>query len=493
MSNKGLGTKLKAFLLSYKFWWLLVAVVLLSRIPTMLFPYDSDHWIFYYVGKHWFDGGTLYLTVWDHKAPVVFAINGLMSWLFGDNILLHRALFTLLAALSVWLFFATTKRFLLYIGVRNVELSSRLASLVFAFWVNLSQFTNSGNSTENYGVLVLLLSLYCYLRFRDQRHWKWLLYSGAAISILVFLKINFSILVLPLIIDFIRQEIHNVKKLLAYGLVWISPTLLQIYFWATYFNGRKTLPDAIIASLTFNSKYLLAGWAGNLSGQFIFIALLGVSAVFFLGFILKAWKGRDFSKNKIILISTMLSAVLFSVILGTFYSHYYLIVMPYLCLLVAVYWREVISSKILLYSCIISAILSLGISTKQLYNNYYGSAHQEYIEMKNAAQYINQHTTSNDKIIYYGYGATFYELSHRDSGSRFISASHPLIDEREGFGYKLTDKYLDDMTMSVPKYIIVNLETKNLYYGNTRVKQYFESRYKIESTMPGYEILVKTN
>lgn len=493
MSDKRLRRRIKTFLLSARFWWLLITVGLISRVATLLFPFDSDHWIFYYVGKHWFDGGTLYLTAWDHKAPIVFAINGFMSWLFGDNIIIHRVFFTFLAAISTWVFYATSKRLLRYIGIRNIEGSSRIATLAFVFWSNLSQFTNSGNTTENYGVLFLLLALYCYLIFRDLRHWKWLLYSGAAISMLVFLKINFSILLLPMIIDFIRQEAGNIKKFLTYGFAWVSPTLFQIYYWATYFNGRETLPDAIIAGLSFNSKYLRAGWSGNLSGQLIFITLLGVSAIFFLGFLIKAFVHRDFSKQRIIVISLALSSIFFSVILGTFYNHYYLIVMPYLCLLVSIYWREVMSSKLLMSMCIISVMLSYGVSTKQLYNNFFGSAHAEALEMKNAAEYIKDRTNPTDKIIYYGYGATFYELADRESGSRFISASHPLIDERENFGYKFTNKYIGDMAMSVPKYIVINSTTKDLYYENTRVKQYFNNHYKLETFMPGYEILVRSN
>ena len=493
MSDKRLRRRVKTFLLSAKYWWVLIGVALLSRISTLLFPFDSDHWIFYYVGNHWFAGGTLYLTAWDHKTPVIFAINGFMSFVFGNNLLLHRLFFTFIAGLSLWVFYTTAKRLMRYIGLRNIEGSARISTLVFGFWSNLSQFTNSGNTTENFGVLVILLALYCYLRFVEERHWKWLLYSGASISILVFLKINFSILLIPLVIDFVRRELPTIKSFVAYGMVWVFPTLFQAYYWAAYFNARKMLPDAIIAGISFNGKYLRAGWAGNLSGQLLFIAILGIALLFFAGFIFFAIKQKPVRNKKIFIFSIAATTIIFGGILGTFYTHYYLITVPYLSLLVAVYWREVMSSKILVIASIIGIFGSFGVSSKQLYNRFYGSAHSEAVQMKNAANYINIHTTNNDKIIYDGYGATFYQLANRDSGSRFISASHPLIDEREGFGYNFTGKHIGDMAMNEPKYIIINKATKDLYDQNMRAAQYFNNHYTLEIELPGYEILRRSN
>ena len=489
MSDKRLRRKLKTFTLSAKFWWVLILVGFFSRIATWLFPYDSDHWIFYYVGKHWFDGGTLYLTVWDHKSPIIFAINGFMSFIFGDIDILHRIFFTIIAAASTWLFYITCKGLLSYSGIRNIEGSSRLATLFFVFWSNLSQFTNSGNTTENFGVFFLLTSLYFYLRYRNKNQLSWLFYSGISISFLVLLKINFSILIIPLIADFILNNRRNIKKIISDGLVWVTPLLAHSLYWVIYFRDRNLLNEAFVASFSFNSKYLRAGWAGNISGQLIFIIILIIAACFFAGFIYNAFKMRKFSQKGILITGIAVSSVLFSVILGTFYDHYYLITIPYFCMLIAFYWRQVASSKLFLIFCYIGLVGSYGISIKQLYNRYYGYVKEESVMMQNAADYIASNTIPSDKIIYHGYGATFYQLSNRDSGSRFISASHPLIDERENFGYQLTEKHISDMERSIPKYLIIKNSTKELYNQNTKVKNYIESKYTLETKLPGYEVL----
>lgn len=465
----------------------------LARLATWLFPVDSDHWIFYYVGKHWFDGGALYLTAWDHKAPLIFAFNGLMSDALGNNLVLHRIFLTVLSVSSVFLFYITTKALFRHIESRSVEINARVATLVFAFWSNLSQFTNSGNTTESYGVIFLLLAVYFYHRYREKLHWKWLLYSGVAVSLLIYLKINFAILLLPLIIDFIRLNYKNHRIFIFSGFIWVIPTIIQTVYWYWYFSTLGLLPDAVVAGLTFNSKYLRAGWAGNLSGQLLFIAILAIAGLFFVSFVKAGLGIRNYKSKSYLIFLITATSLLFSIILGTFYNHYYLIVIPYLSMLAGLYWRKIINSKLVLIACFIGLVGSYGVSTKQLYNSFFGSVRLEYSQMKNAAEYVKSNSSKDDKIIYHGYGATFYHLSDRDSGSRFISASHPLIDERENFGYNLTGKHIGDMAMNKPKYVVVNLSTKDLYNQNSRVKKYFENHYKLEKTLPGYEILVLTD
>src|SRR5664279_772990 len=91
------------------FWVLVVFVFIVARIATWGYPFDSDHWIFYYVGHNWFHGGTLYVTAWDHKPPMIFVFNGLMSLMFGGNIVWHRIWLTALSILDIALFWQLLK------------------------------------------------------------------------------------------------------------------------------------------------------------------------------------------------------------------------------------------------------------------------------------------------------------------------------------------------------------------------------------------------
>src|SRR5437588_3182285 len=154
------------------FWSALVATYVVSRLGTWGYPYDSDHWIFYYVGANWFHGGSLYVTAWDHKPPVVFFVNGLMSIVFGGNIVLHRLVFTLFSLLDTYLFYrlcsmlaprlANERRALGW----NPTLFTQVAVVSYVFWRDLSQFTSSANNTENLGLLLVLGLLLSFVSYR---------------------------------------------------------------------------------------------------------------------------------------------------------------------------------------------------------------------------------------------------------------------------------------------------------------------------------------
>lgn len=484
-----LSSRAKKLIEGPKFWFILAIVYIIARLPTWFFPFDSDHWIFYYVGRKWLDGAVLYLQVWDHKSPLIFAINGGMHAVLGDNLVLHRLFLTGVSLLSIWLFYCVVLRILRAVKVKDLALTARLATLVFAFWANLSQFTNSGNNTENFGVVALLLSVLFYLKWKETKLWKWLLYSGVGISLLVFLKINFCILLLPLVIDFIVTLRKDKKKILSLGAVWIAPLLAQALLWYSYFAPRGLLGDWWIAMVSFNSKYLRAGWAGNLSGQLIFLVILGIAALFFVGCYVKLFQDMKRKTAYPLVVTIGGSALLFSVILGTFYTHYYLIVIPYFCIIFAVYWQKVITSKLYLLLAIVGAVGSLGIAYRQLYNNFYGPAAADFAAMQSAAVVVTNKTSDKDTIFFYGYGATFYQLSDRDSGSRFISASHLLIDEREGFGFGFTDKFIGDMQVSGAKYVIIDPGTIDIYSENEKAMTYINNKYELELTVNGYQLL----
>lgn len=483
-----LRSQARDFLVSRNFWWLTAGVFGVARIATWLFPFDSDHWIFFYVGKHWFDGKELYLQVWDHKSPVIFAINGLMSKVFGDSLVLHRIFLTAVTALGIWLFYLVSLRLFAELRRKSAVLDARIATILFSFWVNLSQFTNSGNDTEAFGVIALLAAAYCYLRFRSDHQWKWLLYSGIGVSFLVFLKVNFSLLMLPFIVEFCRTYAKQWRRFFGYGVIWALPTGLQFLAWYSYFEPRNLFGEFWIAMIGFNSKYAKVGWTGGLSSNLLsFLMILGIAALFFAGAHWFAWKKRSVEKNGMLLLLAGV-ALFFSGVSGTFYSHYFLIIIPYLCIVAAAYWREIVRARPLLTLAVVGVLGSFAISCKQLYNSFYGAAAADARNMSAAARYVEARTTNADTIIFDGYGATFYQLAHRDSGSRFISASHPLIDSRENFGYGLTRKYVGDMAISQPKYVVIDMATAAIYAENTDATRYFANHYERETTLPGYEI-----
>ncbi len=448
-----------------------------------------------------FNGATLYVDMWDHKSPLIYAYNGILSKLFGDNIILHRVFFTVIAILAVWLFYKTALLLYRQLKLKNQPALARLSTLVFAFVANLAVFTNSGNNNENLGILFLLAVLYWYLRWRenplDKRHY--LLMSGLAASLVFVLKANFAVLLLPVVVDLIIVTRKNVYRLISSLCLFAAGTLLHLLLWAIYFQQVGTFKQFLIATFEFNSKYMSAlGWDIHATGIVIFVGILVLLLLFFAPFIIRAWTAfiKDKGNDNLLINLLGICSLIFMVLAGTFYSHYFLIALPWLCLVFGATYQ--LKSKLkprLLLSCLgIVALLLAGASYKQLYNSYLGGVKTEANNQVAVANYINEHTAPGDTFFAYTYGATFYELAQRDSGSRYISASHLLIDYKHQFGYNLNEQFIFDMICKEAKYVIMFSDVNDIYrVQNPVAMRFINNNYHLETTLNGYDILVRNN
>lgn len=475
---------------SPRFWWLFGGFTILVRIPTLLFPYDSDHWIFQYVGKHWLAGDTLYVDAWDHKSPLIFLINGLMQKILGDSLILHRVFLSLVYAVTLFVFYKASMKVYEYLGVNNTQIRARISLIVFAFFTSLSQLTNSGNNTENFAILLIALLYLLYVSHAKRlSFFSWQTYViGVVIGLIVGLKANFLLLLIPIGLDLALKHFRSINKLMVMFLIVASGILTVVAPFYVYFKSQGTLNELYVASFEFNSKYLQSGWAGNLSGQLIFIVILLITFIVFAPTIYRAFRSKQPMQHAI-----AASTLLFMVALGTFYSHYYLVLMPGLSVLFGIHYQWYSARRVRLYFAVVCVILASVISFRQLYNSISGEAKKQFDKDIAAANYIKENSDQSDKIFYYGYGATFYRLSDRDSGSRYVSASHLLIDWREGFGYDFNGLFMRDMELNKTRYVIIPDVTRDLYDDNAPVMQYFDNHYKITKALPGYAIYERTN
>lgn len=486
------------------FWLLCGLVLIVSRMATWFFPFDSDHWIFYYVGRRWAEGASLYVDMWDHKSPLIFGFNAVLYKIFGGNLIAHRLVFTLIAIITIWVFYKTAKLLLTQINTKNEAINAKISTLFFIFFANISQFTNSGNNNENLAMLPLLGALYFYLKYRqkDKQKWYLLLVSGLAAGITFTLKANFAILILPIVIDLFYLHRKNIFKAVYSLAIFGFATVAQLGLWALYFKHLGTFNNFWIATFEFNSKYIKAlGWDFGAPGIMIFLLVLVLLLAFFAPFLFVAIsKTRQILRTKnynfeLIVPLMAMSVLTFVIMAGTFYSHYFLITMPYLCLVLGATLHYVIKfkySKILAFIGLGIIALMLIISYKQMYNNFRGSAASEIANQRLVADYIKAHTNNNDKIFANVYGATFYKLTDKNSGTRFISASHLLIDYKHGFGYDFNGTAIKDLENSKPKYIIISADPDDLYIKkNPVMTKYIKDNYTFEATVAGYQILAR--
>ena len=485
-------------------YWLIVAVVFaVARLATWGYPFDSDHWIFYYVGHDWIvNGGQLYVTAWDHKPPMIFLFNGVMSLFLGDNIVLHRVWLTAFAVLDTWLFYLVAKRLMpsLLSGVKstvNVDTALKLTLLLYVFLRNLSQFAANGNTTENYGLIFLLGMIWAYLRFLDAKHWGWLVLAGFFCANLFWLKGNLILLGAILGVLILIQGWKHPARLVGQVMAFVAPIIAISAGWAAYFSAQGTFNDFVTASFTFSSKYASSAWAGKVSVNALlvlttFALLVPVLAFFavYLRDIRAQWRNVAY---QLVGLSFMVGLALITAV-GSFYPYYLLIIMPFMVIIVMYGLFRIDSLSTLLRRSLVALlaltlVANFAISLRQLLNNYAGVTKVEAAEYTQAANYVKAHTTADQRVFAYDYGATFYELAQRQSAARFISASHLLLDYRDKYGFGFDDEFISQMEKTQAPYIVLNDDSRDLYFTNTPVATYLTAHYKPVEKFGAIEVL----
>ncbi len=512
------------------FWIALVLIFIITRTATWFYPYDSDHWIFYYVGKAIANGQLLYVGAWDHKPPLIFEFNAFMHLIFGGNLVLHRIFLTSLAIFDIFLFYKLSSLFAkgLTLGKNNADKIIKIALLLYVFWRNLSQFTSSGNNTENIGLIFLMLMFLAFFKFyslvssrakrsaaegslenvekgflhsssrevgrNDNSRYWFLFLSGICLSVLFYLKPNFSLLSIPILIEIFLMSYKSIKKFVVNYFVFGVPFVIFSVFWILYFNSQNALNDFLVASFFFSSAYAKSTWGGNVSPQGIFILMLLPLVIPLAVFGYRFLKDfRKIKKDNIyrFLFFMFISSLIFGFGLGSFYPYYFLILLPSF-ILVMVYSGDVflkigkLKNLFLVLILLAGMVVSLGISAKQFLNSFSGPVKTELSEYQQVADYIKANSDKDDKIIAYTYGAVLYRMTERDSGSRFISASVLLLDERDNYGFNLDDTFISDIKKSKPKYWIISKDEGSLYYQNKKVILYMLNNFTLEKEFGNY-------
>jgi len=490
-------------LTNYQFFAFLVGFYLLTRLNTWFYPIDNDHWIFWTVAQDWVTGGKLYLTTWDHKPPMIFLFNALLYLLGGDNLWIHRLVITVISFLGVVLFYQLLRFLFSDNSQLETNLKVRLSVIIYVFWINLSHISAGGNNNENLGIIFLLISYLAYFYFWKSEKWFYLLISGLSVSVLFFLKPNFILFFVPVLIDLLFFKVKQMSFIKLTKILFLLglPILIHICFWLIYFYLNDSLYDFFIASFLFNSKYLATGWLGKVSGQLIFIfiifpIILSLLVAAFYLFRKQTLFSQTELSNPPFIVSWLIISVIYVVMLGTFYPYYYLMIVPILAVLTGFSLSKMVQptcfDKMILNLIIVSFIGSFIFSWKQPYNFFFGQVNNDFQEKLLVAEYIKANTTEEDAIIAYVYGSTFYYLTERKPGVRYVSASHPLLDYREKFGFQFNQKFIEDAEKNQPKYLIVANFDK-LYSTNYELMDYFNQHYFLEKTFTNYSVFKRSS
>lgn len=304
--------------------------------PFLQEPLERDEGAYGYAAQVLLDGGVPYRDSFDHKPPLVYFIYAVIVKIAGPTLTGVR-LFTLgwglLAVLAVggagWLLWG-----------RGAGLA---AAFLYALFSGGPLIYGTSANTETFMVLPLLLALLCFIcQQRDLRPngaaVPWLFLAGLFSGLAVMLKQTavFNMLVfLPFLLRGRRGLARRLLQLAAGAAV--VPLLL-----AAYFAVRGAWSDFFYCTVLVNKKYLATvpggfwtrlseGLAITFNIALLENAWLWIFSLLALGLIMR----RDRRRENILVVLWGFASLLAVTLSGLFLGHYYIQVIPALCLLSA--------------------------------------------------------------------------------------------------------------------------------------------------------------
>lgn len=426
----------------------------LAMSPALLNPW-SDSSAYAYIAQVIRDGGLPYRDAWDHKPPLIYALDALSFTLFGEN---RWALWGL-ERITV---FVTA--LLLYRLLRAMGLRTRLAGaggigfvllVCRTAWVGL-------NTPEMVALPFQIITLGAGLRLLHDPRNRWALIAGLSAGVALLGKqttFGAVLMFVPAVgiaqRGWLRQHARQVIVMAASSL--IAPGIVAVYL-----GLRGGLPEAIQAVLIYN-RYHVDGfdgraWLRSTLDSKVVIEIYGPLAYFaFTGVLYRRSAG---SGETFVLWLALTCAADFVVtnVSGRGYAHYFLTPLAAFVPLVLVglaWWLDqdwvrgfrratwAYLALVVIVPSILELVLALSVSEGKLW----GAPRRSSV-----AAYVRDHTRPGDRVLNWGHANDVNFGSDRRSPSRYFY-SLPLV--LDGFATpRRVQAFLDELQANRPVLIV---------------------------------------
>ncbi|MFH1832731.1 MAG: hypothetical protein ABH816_01000 [Candidatus Levyibacteriota bacterium] len=473
---------------SKDFWFLLVNffVFFLLRLPSLFEPYwYGDEGIYQTIGIAIQSGKLLYRDIWDNKPPLLYILYGIFS---SDQFII-RLVSLIFGFLSVVIFFYLAKR-IFENNNKATFISTSLFSLIFALPLIEGNIANA----ENFMLLPILASALLIFKLKDSNiHLKKIIIhnsclpagkayflilfsSGFLLSLAFLFKIVaiFDAAAFFLFIFFLNySSFKEIKKLAIKIIPFILGFIIPIFVVALFFLMNGAFFDFLKASFVQNVGYVGYG------NQFLFPQGLLVTKLLILsGFIFFLFKKRgEFSKSTLFIL-IWFSLSLFNAFFSQRpYSHYLLVLLPSLCLMLGLFYFEKKYQKFVIAIIAVSLILiakNFTVYGKTL--NYYPNfisfvfdkkstlSYQSFFDRNTPidyklSEYINGRTKKDDKIFIWGNNAQVYKMTNKIPIGRYTVAYHMTSSQ------KTLEETKEIFNKTRPKYVIITSWRNPIPFG----------------------------
>ena len=449
----------------------LVAIVgAATSLPSLR---DSTHEL-QRVGAAWlWDSAILYVQAWSHSSPQTLFFAGLYDRIASSSflaILIEIVVMTCAAALA----FQIVSR-LLKNRIRDqqaVLLLAAATTLIPGVW-------QPGITTGKLGLLFGLVAYAGYLLWcasgpsqsifgPTKRNWRWLLFAGVGVALLLHTSLFFAIFTLPLLADIMYRHVRMA------GLVMIPPVLLSVVWLSV------VIPHGIVHH-AWQAYVLDLQFFTHESGFFSYAWPLLLPTALVAAMALVQAEGSYFRRN---LLAWLLALV---IVLSVFFAPAGILQSITLCVILCAFLytprtRQIVGARYMIVAA--GLVLLTSVPARLMLES---KLKQDRAEANAAAVYVEQRLITSRDVYYYGAAAGFYDLYHFHNPTRFFDAT---IFSYDTPSYGLVDAFRGDMEAKPPRYIVVATgERTRIKRPNMRLEEYFTKHYALAAELPGYKIL----
>ena len=453
------------------------------REPVFVSNSNIDSAFFAYAGDLLRRGGTPYVTFWDHKPPLVYFIDAIALTISGG------------AVWGVWLVSLTM--LLLSVVLAYLALRRAFGTVPAALGVSVYAFTLAtmlaSNLTEEYALPLQWACVFVLSRWatsRAQPAWRptreffrWGLPLGTLGGLAFALKANLfaaplSVAIVIGMALLLERRWAALTRFIGGAIVGAAVVWGAIF---AYVIARGALDPFMDQVFHYNFLY-----AGTTWGQRIRAAVSGVSAASrFSSFIIpfaawvlsvalvgrgllsRAGRGTTFALRAFGLLWMPMEVVLASVS-GRPYLHYFVVLVPPLAYLTALFGSEIMGSPVLgrvrpasrrgggtalVLGLAAAVAVASGVTTSlQLRDSTAAPVERRREQIDATAAYVRNHSGADAPLLVWGHASDVYLFARRRPASRYVY-SLALLTPRYADA-ELIDRFIGELRSSSPPLIV---------------------------------------
>jgi 4-amino-4-deoxy-L-arabinose transferase-like glycosyltransferase len=403
---------------------------------------DHDESLYFLIAQSFLNGIPPYVEIWDNKPPGIFILFSLAILIFGDSITSIRILACLSVAVTSYFLYEIAK----LIGNNNEKIGLIAGILYLVF-----SLSNNGVAANAEILFAPLVTLAFYLLFKNTKYgyYKYFvigLLLGLAMQIKYVVIMDFiAFLVIVITRLFFKQNKNN-NSIIALIKIYMFATLgfiVPFLFTAIYFITVGYFDEYFYATFISNTKYVDATKFSLINFLFAIVNQIYTNfplyLCLFISFIYIKSSKIISLKDKMNLCSLIywFSSTFVATLISTrFIGHYYLQLLPPLCLIssyiiVQTVTKQAIKNKRNLFLIIMSVLIflitlypHLQKNTELVVNQYIKQ--QKYLDDKEVliANYINSKISPNNYIYIANYQPIIYYLVRAKLPTKYVFTSH---------------------------------------------------------------------